>query len=69
VAEPKIVVDARGVTALEATDAGPWPTAFVADTVNVYVVPFVSPPTVVDVVDPETETGVPAVVPTNGLTV
>jgi hypothetical protein len=39
-------VGAVGVTALLATDAGPVPTAFVALTVNVYVVPFVNPDTV-----------------------
>ena len=35
-----------GVTAEEADDAEPVPTAFVALTVNVYAVPFVSPVTV-----------------------
>jgi len=34
---------AVGVTAGEAAEAGPVPTALVADTVNVYVVPFVRP--------------------------
>jgi hypothetical protein len=36
---------AAGVTALDAADAGPFPIAFVAVTVNVYAVPFVSPVT------------------------
>jgi hypothetical protein len=35
-----------GVTLLEAEEAGPVPTAFVAVTVNVYAVPLVSPVTV-----------------------
>jgi hypothetical protein len=35
-----------GVTGADATDWGPVPTAFVAATLNVYVVPFVSPVTV-----------------------
>jgi hypothetical protein len=35
-----------GVTALDGDDAGPVPTAFVAVTVKVYEVPFVSPVTV-----------------------
>jgi hypothetical protein len=34
---------ADGMTALEAADAAPVPTAFVAATVKVYVVPFVRP--------------------------
>jgi hypothetical protein len=36
-----------GVTALDGAEAGPAPTAFVATTVNVYVVPFVSPATMI----------------------
>jgi hypothetical protein len=36
---------AAGVTALDAADAGPVPAEFVAVTVNVYAVPFVSPVT------------------------
>jgi hypothetical protein len=35
-----------GVTLLEASEAGPVPTALVAVTVNVYAVPFVRPVTV-----------------------
>jgi len=42
---PGTVADADGVTAFDATDDGPVPTAFAADTVNVYDVPFVSPGT------------------------
>jgi hypothetical protein len=38
-----------GVTALDAADSALVPTALVAETVNVYVVPFVSPVTVVEV--------------------
>lgn len=34
-----------GVTALEAADCAPMPRAFLAATLNVYVVPFVSPVT------------------------
>jgi hypothetical protein len=62
---------AFGVTAFEAADAAPVPVAFVADTVNVYVLPFVSPVTVVDVAGglPVTVTGVCAVEPMNGVTV
>ena len=37
-----------GVTAFDGADAGPVPTALVAVTVNVYVVPFVRPVTVAD---------------------
>ena len=39
-------VSMRGVTALDAADGAPVPAALVADTVNVYVVPLVSPVTV-----------------------
>ncbi|MBK6602781.1 MAG: hypothetical protein IPG28_14835 [Betaproteobacteria bacterium] len=38
-----------GVTAADAADAGPVPTALVAVTVNVYAVPLVRPDTVIDV--------------------
>ncbi|CAB4950428.1 unannotated protein [freshwater metagenome] len=38
-----------GTAALDATDAAPVPRAFVAVTVNVYEVPFVSPVTVHEV--------------------
>jgi hypothetical protein len=53
------------VTAFEAAEAGPVPTAFVAETVNVYDVPFVRPVTVVvvDGGDPVTVVGACAVVP------
>ena len=37
-----------GVTAFDGVDAGPVPTALVAVTVNVYVVPLVRPVTVAD---------------------
>ena len=37
--------NALGVTGFEGLDAGPRPTAFVALTVNVYVVPFTRPDT------------------------
>ena len=62
---------ALGVTALDADDSGPVPVALVADTVNVYVVPLVSPATVFDVAGgvPVTVTGVCAVVPMYGVTV
>jgi hypothetical protein len=38
-----------GVAAADAAEAGPVPDAFVAVTVNVYAVPFVSPLTVQEV--------------------
>ena len=62
---------ALGITALDADESGPVPLGFVADTLNVYVVPFVSPVTVVEVAGglPVTVTGVCAVVPTYGVTV
>ena len=62
---------ADGVTAADAADAGPVPTLFVADTVNVYAVPFVNPDTVTLVAGgaPDTTTGVPATDPANGVTV
>ncbi len=58
--------DAAGVIAADGADAGPAPTALVAVTVNVYVVPLVRPPTVVDVAGGEPDTTVAdcAVVPT-----
>src|SRR5688572_205461 len=62
---------AAGVTAFEAADAGPVPTALVAATRNVYAVPLVSPVTVVLVaggVPVTVRTGC-AVVPTNGVMV
>jgi hypothetical protein len=60
-----------GVTAADDADAGPVPTALVADTVNVYAVPLVSPVTVAVVAGglPDTVTGVPAVEPAYGVTV
>ena len=60
-----------GVTALDAAEAGPVPTALVAATVKVYAVPFVNPDTVVEVAGglPDTVTGVCAVTPMNGVTV
>jgi hypothetical protein len=64
-------VIAPGVTGVDGAEAGPVPTAFVAETVNVYVVPFCSPVTVVLVAG-----GVPVTVrdgcatpPTYGVTV
>jgi hypothetical protein len=56
-----------GVTEPDGADAGPAPTAFVAVTVNVYVVPLASPLIVADVALPATVVGVCAVVPTNGV--
>ena len=63
--------DAVGVTEFDAADAGPVPTALVADTLNVYAVPFVSPVTFAVVAGgfPVTVVGVCAVVPTYGVTV
>jgi hypothetical protein len=54
-----------GVTGFDAADPGPLPTPFVALTVNVYAVPFVSPVTVVVVAggEPVTVTGVCAAEP------
>src|SRR6478735_5989329 len=54
-----------GVTALDAAEAGPVPTALVADTVNVYAVPLVRPVTVAVVAGglPLTVVGVCAVDP------
>jgi hypothetical protein len=56
---------ALGVTALEAEESGPVPLALVAETLKVYVVPLVSPVTVVEVPGglPDTVTGVWAVDP------
>jgi hypothetical protein len=44
-----------GTTALEAGELADVPTAFVATTVNVYDVPFVRPPMVVDRAEPPTD--------------
>ena len=62
---------AAGVTGFDAADAGPVPTAFVADTLNVYAVPLVSPVTFAVVAGgfPLTVVGACAVVPTYGVTV
>jgi hypothetical protein len=59
-----------GVTVLDGDDGALLPTLFEATTVNVYVVPFVSPFTTVDVEggDPVTVVGGCAVVPMNGVT-
>jgi hypothetical protein len=56
---------------LEGEEAGPVPLALVAVTVNVYVVPPVSPVTVAEVAGglPVTVTGVCAAEPMNGVTV
>ena len=48
--EPVITKALTGVTAAEAEDAELIPAAFVAVTVNVYVIPFVSPATIAVVV-------------------
>src|SRR5215471_7113627 len=58
-----------GVTALDGAEAGPVPMALVAVTVNVYVVPLVSPVMVVLVAggDPVTVVGGCAVEPMNGV--
>jgi hypothetical protein len=56
-----------GVTELDADDAGPVPTELVADTVNVYAVPFVSPVTVAGL--PDTVVVACAVEPMYGVTV
>src|SRR3954454_13382340 len=53
---------AAGVTALEATDTGPVPTALIACTVNLYDVPLVRPGTVAVVTLP-TVTSATGVVP------
>ena len=60
-----------GVTALDPGEAGPVPTALVADTVKVYAVPLINPDTVVEVAGglPDTVTGDCAVTPINGVTV
>jgi hypothetical protein len=44
-----------GVTAADATDSAPLPTALVACTVNVYAVPFVKPVTVHGLLEHDTE--------------
>jgi hypothetical protein len=64
-------VTVPGVTAVDAADSAPVPTVFVALTVNVYAVPFVSPVTVAVVAggDPVTVVGVCAVDPMYGVTV
>src|SRR5690349_5480198 len=49
VGAPGTVAGATGVTLLEGAEDGLEPTAFVATTVNVYVVPLVRPVTVADV--------------------
>ena len=43
VGAPGAVIGATGVTLLEASDAGPVPTAFVAVTTKLYETPFVNP--------------------------
>jgi hypothetical protein len=62
---------ADGVTALEAADCGPVPTALVAETLNVYDVPLVSPLTTAVVAGGFPVTGVDAraVDPAYGVTV
>ena len=68
---PGAVAGAVGVTALDAAEDGPVPTALVAATVKVYAVPLLKPLTVVVVAGglPVTVTGDKAVAPTNGVTV
>ena len=63
-------VGGLGVTAADAADAAPGPTAFAAATVNVYAVPFVNPDTDTDVAggDPDTTVATCATPPTNGVT-
>jgi hypothetical protein len=60
-----------GVTAFDEEDCGPVPAAFVAEILNVYVVPLVRPVTVTVVAggEPETTVAAWAVVPMNGVTV
>jgi hypothetical protein len=65
----KSKIDACGVTAFVAPDAGPVADPFVAFTVNVYGVPTVSPLTRVERTAAPTCTGVSAVAPSNGVTV
>jgi hypothetical protein len=62
---------AAGVTAFDAGEASPLPTALVAATVKVYAVPSVKPTTVVDVAGglPDTTVAVCADAPINGVTV
>jgi hypothetical protein len=56
---------AAGVTAFDGAESGPVPLPLVADTLKVYVVPFVNPVTVVDVAggNPDTVVGNCAVLP------
>ena len=49
VGAPGTVAAALGVTLFEVPDAAPVPIAFIAFTLNVYAVPFVSPVTVIEV--------------------
>ena len=66
-----LALTAAGVTAFDAADSPPAPIAFVALTVNVYVVPLVSPVTValVGAGLPDTIFGVCATDPMYGVTV
>ena len=67
---PKSKIVSCGVVAADAADAGPVPRLLVADTVNVYAVPFVKPVTVAEDAEPLlTCTGVCAVDPMYGVTV
>ena len=56
------------MTAAEAAESGPVPTALIAATVNVYAVPFVRPVTVKVVVVEPVRIGVWAVPPIDGVT-
>ena len=67
VGAPGAVGAGRGVSAALALEAGPVPTALVAATVNVYVVPLVSPVTLADVDVEPVSIGVCAVEPMYGV--
>jgi hypothetical protein len=58
-----------GVTAAEAAEAGPVPTALIAETVKVYAVPFVKPVRVWVVAVELKFVAICAVLPTYGVTV
>ena len=49
---PKSKIVSSGTVELDAVEAGPVPSELVADTVNVYAVPFVRPVTVAEVAEP-----------------
>jgi hypothetical protein len=68
VGAPGTVAGAEGVTADEAADCTPVPTALIAATVNVYAVPFVNPVTVNDVAADPVNTAPCATPPIYGVT-